>query len=447
MADVFISYREKSAGELAEQIADALDAAGISCWCARRDMLPGSDFARVVMSQIDECRLFLPILNNNVYPSRHVENEVGLAFSRLNNGEDIRIVPVEIGNFVRKDWVKYYFVHTQSIKVARMDEQYIERLVEKIGKSLGKTPYFSMNFVRYGKCGKNVTYALDGKGVLTLSGSGLMWDYDKNAAFPDEDKNIINTPLWNQKEREKIHRVVVQEGVTSIGQSIFAGCTNLTSVVIPDSVMEIKAGAFSHCDRLSHVEIPCNVTDISDGLFKGCKNLDSVTIPEVATSIGDQTFYGCTNLTHITIPKHVNKIGTGAFLGCSKLDNITIPDGVTNIESGTFWRCKGLKKIRLSNNVISIGAYAFSSCTSLSAIRIPPKVNEIGWCAFSGCKKLGHVILYNNASIGKSAFDGCLFQPPTKKATVSTHSESNFIRPPREESEDDMSDSEDWDDE
>ena len=129
MADVFISYHEASAGELAEQIADALDAAGISCWCARRDMLPGSDFARVIPPQIHECRLFLPILNDSVYSSRHVENEVGLAFSRLNKGEAIRIFPVEIGSFARKDWVEYYFIHTQSIKVTLQYGQFMENLV------------------------------------------------------------------------------------------------------------------------------------------------------------------------------------------------------------------------------------------------------------------------------------------------------------------------------
>lgn len=70
MADVFISYHENSAGELAKQIADALDAAGISSWCARRDLPGGGNFAQDIPPQIGACRVFLLILNNNVYQSR-----------------------------------------------------------------------------------------------------------------------------------------------------------------------------------------------------------------------------------------------------------------------------------------------------------------------------------------------------------------------------------------
>ncbi|MBQ9618270.1 MAG: toll/interleukin-1 receptor domain-containing protein [Oscillibacter sp.] len=59
MAEVFISYHEASAGALAGEIAGRLDKAGISSWCARRDMPPGADFADEIPSQIDACRLFL----------------------------------------------------------------------------------------------------------------------------------------------------------------------------------------------------------------------------------------------------------------------------------------------------------------------------------------------------------------------------------------------------
>ncbi|MBQ6985912.1 MAG: toll/interleukin-1 receptor domain-containing protein, partial [Oscillibacter sp.] len=138
MADVFISYHEKSTGELAEQIADALDAAGISCWCARRDMPPGGDFARDIPSQIQNCRLFLLIFNENVYKSRHIESELGIAFSRWNKGEDIRIFPVKIGDVTLEDWIKYYLIHAQGVKFpTEPDKRQIQKqVVNRIAKLL-----------------------------------------------------------------------------------------------------------------------------------------------------------------------------------------------------------------------------------------------------------------------------------------------------------------------
>ena len=66
MADVFSSYHEKSAGEIAAKIADALESVGISCWYAKRDIPSGGDFARSIPTQIDACKVFLLILNDNV---------------------------------------------------------------------------------------------------------------------------------------------------------------------------------------------------------------------------------------------------------------------------------------------------------------------------------------------------------------------------------------------
>lgn len=133
MADVFISYHEQSAGKLAAQIADALESAGISCWYAKRDIPPGGDFVRHIPPQIDACKVFLLILNDSiVHQSRHMENELGLAFGRLNNGEEVTILPLEIGDFKRESWIRYYLVHTQSIRIPTLDEQHMKSLIEHI---------------------------------------------------------------------------------------------------------------------------------------------------------------------------------------------------------------------------------------------------------------------------------------------------------------------------
>ena len=96
MADVFISYHEQSAGDIAAKIAVALEEAGISCWYAKRDLPAGGDFARDIPFQINACKVFLLILSEGVGQSRHIESEVGLASSRYNKGEDITIFPFRI---------------------------------------------------------------------------------------------------------------------------------------------------------------------------------------------------------------------------------------------------------------------------------------------------------------------------------------------------------------
>ena len=138
--------------------------------------------------------------------------------------------------------------------------------------------------VKSGVCGKDLTWTLDEDGSLTISGEGEMDDY------------FIYEAAWFY---EIVEKIIIRQGVTSIGDSAFIGCSSLTSVTIPESVTSIGSDAFG-----------------------GCNSLTSVTIPEGVTSIGDDTFYDCSSLTSVTIPKSVTSIGFEAFYGCSSLTDI-----------------------------------------------------------------------------------------------------------------------------
>ena len=96
----------------------------------------------------------------------------------------------------------------------------------------------------------------------------------------------------------------IPQGVTSIGNYAFYGCTGLTSVTIPDSVTSIGYCAFDGCTSLTSVTIPDSVTSIEYCAFYGCTGLTSVTIPDGVTSIGNYAFYGYTSLTSVTLAHH-----------------------------------------------------------------------------------------------------------------------------------------------
>jgi hypothetical protein len=141
-------------------------------------------------------------------------------------------------------------------------------------------------------------------GTLTVTGSGAMADYNTTPWYP---------------YRSRITSVVIEEGVTSIGDYAFYECSELTAVSIPDGVTSIGIGAFYGCSGLTAVSIPSGVTSIGDYAFYSCRGLTAVTIPSGVTSIGDSAFEGCSGLTSVTnlcpVPQTIN---VSMFYGVDK---------------------------------------------------------------------------------------------------------------------------------
>ena len=265
----------------------------------------------------------------------------------------------------------------------------------------------------------NLTWKLDAKGTLTISGTGAMKDYDSDSN-PSPVSNNLN-----------VEKIVIEDGVTSIGIRAFNACRNLTNITIPDNVTSIGDSAFHYCENLTSVTIPNSVTSIGDfafyncrsltsitipdrvtsignAAFEGCKGLTSITIPDSITSIGDFAFSNCSDLTSITIPDRVTSIGNAAFRGCTSLTSITIPDSVTSIGNSAFFGCSRLTSITISNNITIIKNSTFLNCSSLTSITIPDSVTSIGGSAFYNCSGLTSITIPSSVtSIGKWAFDKC----------------------------------------
>ena len=148
------------------------------------------------------------------------------------------------------------------------------------------------------------------------------WNLSFNGTLTISKDYTWEEPInpWASK-RDRIKKIVIEDGVTHIGEYAFSGCKNLTSVTIPNSVTTME-GAFTNCTALTSITIPNSVENI-DGAFSKCTQLTTVTLPNSITSIGDHTFFGCSSLKSITIPESVKTIGNEAFLGCSSLKSIT----------------------------------------------------------------------------------------------------------------------------
>ena len=173
-----------------------------------------------------------------------------------------------------------------------------------------------------------------------------------------------------------------------LGNSVFKGCSVLTSVTIPSSVTVIGWNAFEGCSGLTSLTIPSSVTSIGRSAFSGCSGLTSLVIPSSVTSIGESVFEDCSGLTNLTIPSSVTSIGESAFKGCSGLTSLIIPSSVTSIGRSAFSGCSGLTSLIIPSSVTSIGSYVFENCSGLTSITIPSSVTEIGGAAFKGCSSL-----------------------------------------------------------
>ena len=215
--------------------------------------------------------------------------------------------------------------------------------------------------------------------TLYILGSGPMVDYPTS----------INRP-WYQY-REEIQSVVIENGITSIGDSAFCECGSLTSVTIPNSVTSIGDVAFYECGSLTRVTIPDSVTSIGETAFWKCTALTSVTIPNRVATIGGRAFMECSSLTSITIPDSVTSIGFAAFSNCGSLASVTLPKGIASISESAFADCHSLTSVTIPDSVTLIGNGAFARCDGLTSVTIPASVAGIGDYAFDGCAKLTDV--------------------------------------------------------
>ena len=123
-------------------------------------------------------------------------------------------------------------------------------------------------------------------------------------------------------------------------------------------------------ETVSNGEQDFTVTSIGEQVFWGCSDLLSITVPACLKTIGFQAFYDCSGLASFDFPDVVTIIGEQSFQGCSSLQSIVVPNSVTSIYSFAFYCCTSLTSIELPNGVTAIEKKTFAGCSSLSDVNI-----------------------------------------------------------------------------
>ena len=203
-----------------------------------------------------------------------------------------------------------------------------------------------------GKCGDNIRWVCEGSKengyTLTLSGSGEMYNYDWNAP-------------WGKIS--DIERVVVGNGITSIGNDAFKYQTGIYSVSLPQGLHIIGNRAFENCWSLHSITIPQSCTKIGDSAFFKCKNLRSISFPSRLTSLEKSAFEGCTSLTDVVVPGNIKYVKKSAFAECDNLINVTLKEGVEYIGEFAFSGCENLTKVVIPKSVTEIGRASLTNWT------------------------------------------------------------------------------------
>lgn len=185
-----------------------------------------------------------------------------------------------------------------------------------------------------GSLGNGLSWTLNDDGTLTICGEG---------DIPDANQ-------WWDGQATSVKEIVIEEGVTGIGDMGLCQCTNLTSVTIPSTVTSIGEGAFQGCKSLTTVSFAdecVSTLSIGGGAFYGCIALESIEIPDYVTTMGISTFRDCSSLQSVTFKEgsQLNAISDYAFYGCSALTSIVIPESVTTLGTGIFDYCSNLNKV------------------------------------------------------------------------------------------------------
>ena len=210
-------------------------------------------------------------------------------------------------------------------------------------------------YIESGRLGDEIFYFVYPNGEMHIHGSGDMYDFS-------------NTPIANL---QKVENVIISDNfadsgeyITSIGNNLFRGATNLETVYLSNEITKIGDDAFNGCKSLKYFRY-------------GGENdtTETLVLPSKLETIGNWAFYECSSavIRDLVIGSNTKTIGEGAFAGCSEITSVVIPETVTKIEPKVFRGCKKLETADIRAKVADnkMGAGLFYNCEALEELTVP----------------------------------------------------------------------------
>ena len=295
----------------------------------------------------------------------------------------------------------------------------------------GAQTYAPTAIIASGNCGNegdNVQWKLTGDGTLTLTGTGAT-----------SDSYLLHGPWAGY--HGYIKKVVIGEGITTIGTYLFYNCTALTEVVFPSTLTTLRDFAFFFCTGLTEITLPNSITECGSSVFSSCFNLKKATLSKGMTKVFNSMFMNCLRLENVSLHEGITELEDRAFANCSKLKGMTfpstlkrigneaftsafdpdlkvklvIPANVTyvgntcfawgylkevdwkantpTVEFWTFYNTPYLEKVTFSDSITRIDYECFQWDTNLKDIKLPANLNSMGTSVFESCISLKSITL------------------------------------------------------
>ena len=228
--------------------------------------------------------------------------------------------------------------------------------------------------------------------------------YPTTVVFP---KTIQGNPVVAIRDdafrgRNKIEKLYVSEGITSLGHRTFRDCTGLKEVYLPSTLSYISHwtdgdATFYNCNQIQDLMIPQYMVSNdrpAGNMFQWSRgSINRVRFVGEITSIGNNAFNYMSALSNIVIPKTVTSIGSNAFNSCISLPKISIPDSVVTIGNAAYINCTSVTSLKIGKGVVTISDDAFRGCSSLPTAIVSEGVQSLGHRAFRDCTALTEVYL------------------------------------------------------
>lgn len=244
------------------------------------------------------------------------------------------------------------------------------------------------------------------KGITSVGCYSFMKCKNLESVQLPNSLKVIGSYAFN--ECESLKEIKIPDSVERIYQCAFADCKKLKSVQLSKNLTELDDGAFEFTG-LTKIVIPDGVKSIGYSTFCFCEDLKEVTLPNSLQSIFGSAFLYCTSLTAVTFPDSLEYIGGKAFNNCKKLKTVKFGNRLQEIADKAFEFCESLNNIVLPNSMKTIAEGAFSGCSALTSVKFGDNITEIGEDAFAGCSMNELILPKNLEELGEGAFRDLFF--------------------------------------